>query len=207
MLLYPARPHTTSCRPSGSVLTRLHEELVEFDIRNRHTAEWTAARWTAQRLVLDATKKLFGAHVDTVPFGSFVSGLALDQSDLDLKLINYDVKEYDERLESLERLGQELQAERYANRSLAVKNVQLIRAGVPVLRFTAIASSSGSSVMYNFTVDISIESRVGFHTTNFMVGVAQRYPNVFRPLTLFLKEFIKHHGLEQNLNKENGGDC
>jgi hypothetical protein len=204
-LLYPLRPHTISCRPSSLLLTRLHEELVAFDVKHRHTPEWTASRWTAQARVRDATKKLFGDAVDTVPFGSFISGLALDQSDLDLKMINLNATEYDERCRSLERLGEELQADVSSNPSLSVSDVQLLKAGVPVLRFVASVSSSGSSSPFRFTVDVSIESRVGFHTTNFMVGIAQRYPNVFRPMTLFLKEFVKHHGLEQNLKQENGG--
>lgn len=176
---YPL-PRTPAQPPTPAFFQRLHDELEQYNAAHVPTAAMTAARWTLIGHARDAARDLWGEQVDVLPFGSFVTGLYIGSSDVDLVVMHVQCGRKQIAV-LLRALGNRLRSRGVA------RDVTLIpSARVPLLKYVDVASG--------LDVDISLGIMDGVLSANLMKKQSESYP-AFRPLTLFLKAFMQARGL------------
>lgn len=131
---YYALPKTPADAPSAAFLQRLHTELASYNAAHVPSAAMTSSRWNLIAGVRGVARELWGNHVDVLPFGSFVTGLYLESSDVDLVVMHVSFGKKQIAV-LLRQLGNRL-------RSLGLaKDVTLIpSARVPLLKYTDVAT-------------------------------------------------------------------
>ena len=169
--------------PFGNMFLRLHQEMLDF------------ARWVSLSAKEQETRELFINRLNSVckslwpgckvvPFGSYLTGLSLPSSDVDVSVIRVPAES--------DGLGEIGCLRRLANALLEQKQVSFIElretAKVPILR---IKDRDAPFV----EIDISLNSEAPQATSKFIIRNAiSAYPQ-FRPLVLLIKCFLYQRNL------------
>jgi len=131
--------------------------------------------------------------VIAVPYGSYVTGLALPQSDLDLVLVDESTDDHVRNLHSdgiLQRLAERLKMETWVG---ALKII--ITAVVPVIKFVASLSlSNGERCVVPVDITVRSKDHTGIAGVGFVKTMAKNIPHII-PVTLFLKKCLREREL------------
>ena len=169
--------------PYDNLFLRLHQEVLDF-------SRWVSLNPEEQRLResflgrLNGVCKSLWPRSKVVPFGSFLTGLSLPSSDVDVSVIHVPV-DHDDMAEigCLRKL---------ANQLLEEQQVSFIElresAKVPILRIK-------DRVPPHCEIDICLNVEAPQATSKFILrNAVDMYPH-FRPLVLLLKCFLYQRGL------------
>jgi hypothetical protein len=131
--------------------------------------------------------------VIAVPYGSYVTGLALPQSDLDLVLVEESTDDHVRNLQNdgiLQRLAERLQTETWVG---ALKII--ITAVVPVIKFVAsLPLTSGELCVVPVDITVRSNDHTGIAGVGFVKTMAKNIPHII-PVTLFLKKCLREREL------------
>ncbi|KAK9804972.1 hypothetical protein WJX73_006042 [Symbiochloris irregularis] len=168
-----ALPWAKSSSRIRAPLLRLHNEIVQFCQALTPTAEEFAARSAAIARV-GAVIQATWPSAEVQVFGSFLTGLFLPTSDLDLVIINSGCRDVPGGLRAL--------ATGLTRKGMA-RNMQVIaKAKVPIIKFEDPASS--------FNFDISFDVANGPVAAEYVSTLMHQLP-AMRPLVLVLKIFLQ----------------
>jgi predicted nucleotidyltransferase len=169
--------------PYDNLFLRLHQELLDF-------TRWVSLSKQELKLRESFLHRLNGVckelwpRCKVVPFGSYLTGLSLPSSDIDISVIHVPT-EHDE-------LGDVGCLRRLANRLLEEQQVSFVElretAKIPILRIKDTEPPFCE-------IDINLNSDAPQATSKFVLrNAVDKYPQ-FRPLILFIKCFL----LQRNL--------
>ena len=180
LLTYYPFPSPLLSAPSPAFFARLHDELLSYANSHVPSPSMTSSRWRIIHSVRDVGRELWGPQIEAVPFGSFVTGLYIGSSDIDLDMLHVETSKA-QSSQMLNKLGARL-------RKLGLaKDVTIIpTARVPILKFVDPTTE--------IPVDVALGISDGVASAALMKKQVDCYP-AFRPLTLFLKAFMQSMGL------------
>ncbi|BDA44734.1 Terminal nucleotidyltransferase 4B [Coccomyxa sp. Obi] len=172
-------PWTRASHRIRSATIRLHNELVEFCRFLAPSSSELEARKAALARVTEAVQSIWPSATVQV-FGSFVTGLYLPSSDMDIVVMDSKCGEIRPALKAV--------ATALVRRNMA-KNIQIIaKAKVPIIKFEDTQSG------INF--DISFDAANGPEAAEYVRALMQKLPPM-RPLVLILKVFLHQRELNE----------
>uniref|UniRef100_A0A7N0UQW9 polynucleotide adenylyltransferase n=1 Tax=Kalanchoe fedtschenkoi TaxID=63787 RepID=A0A7N0UQW9_KALFE len=162
-----------------SPMLQLHKEILDFCEFLSPTAQEKAARDAAVKGVFDVIRHIWPL-CNVQVFGSFRTGLYLPTSDIDVVILDSDIRTPQLGLRALSRA--------LSQRGIA-KNIQVIaKARVPIIKF--VERSSGVAF------DISFDAQNGPKAADFIQAAVSKLPPL-RPLCLILKVFLQQRELNE----------
>ena len=169
--------------PYDNYFLRLHQEILDF---TRWVSLTNSEQKSRESFInrLNGVCKALWPKSKVVPFGSFLTGLSLPTSDVDVSVIHVPIPD--------DELGQVSCLRRLADTLLAEQQVSFIElresAKVPILRIK-------DREFPHCEIDININVDSPQATSKFIIRNAiEVYPQ-FRPLTLFIKCFLYQRNL------------
>ncbi|CAM8948740.1 unnamed protein product [Rhodiola kirilowii] len=162
-----------------SPMLQLHKEILDFCEFLSPTAEEKAARDAAVNGVFAVIKHIW-PQCKVEVFGSFRTGLYLPTSDIDVVILDSDIRTPQLGLRALSRA--------LSQKGIA-KNIQVIaKARVPIIKFV----ERKSEVAF----DISFDAHNGPKAAEFIQAAVSKLPPL-RPLCLILKIFLQQRELNE----------
>ncbi|KAK9907979.1 hypothetical protein WJX75_000974 [Coccomyxa subellipsoidea] len=172
-------PWTRASHRIRSPSVRLHNELVDFCRFLAPSTSELASRQAALGRVTDAVQSIWPSASVQV-FGSFVTGLYLPSSDMDIVVMDSQCGDIRPALKAV--------ATSLVRKNMA-KNIQIIaKAKVPIIKFEDVESG------INF--DISFDAANGPEAADYVKDLMQKLPPM-RPLVLILKVFLHQRELNE----------
>ncbi|CAL8469529.1 g9070 [Coccomyxa elongata] len=172
-------PWASASHHIRSATIRLHNELVEFCRFLAPSSSELEARKAALARVTEAVQSIWPSATVQI-FGSFVTGLYLPSSDMDIVVMDSKCGEVRPALKAV--------ATALVRRNMA-KNIQIIaKAKVPIIKFEDTQSG------VNF--DISFDAANGPEAAEYVRALMQKLPPM-RPLVLILKVFLHQRELNE----------
>lgn len=162
-----------------SPLLRLHTEIVEFCRFLEPTAEEAAMREAATQRVRQSITEVY-ASASVQVFGSFVTGLYLPTSDIDLVVMDSGAHDVKIALKAL--------SNKLGNTGIATKIQVVANAKVPIIKFVEVQS--------NINFDISFDVANGPIAAGFVRDLMDTLPPM-KPLVLVLKIFLQQRSFNE----------
>nr|XP_043623972.1 terminal nucleotidyltransferase 4B [Erigeron canadensis] len=167
-----------NCKVKSPML-QLHKEILDFCDFLSPTAEEQVSRTTAVESVSDVIKYIWPKCKVEV-FGSFKTGLFLPSSDVDMVILESDIRSPQMGLRALSRA--------LSQRGVA-KQIQVIgKARVPIIKF--VEKRSGISFDVSFDMDNGPKAAI------YIQDAISKWPPL-RPLCLILKVFLQQRELNE----------
>ncbi|XP_042416340.1 terminal nucleotidyltransferase 4B-like [Zingiber officinale] len=166
------------CRFKSPML-QLHKEILDFCDFISPTPEEQASRSAAAQCISDIIKNIW-PHCRVEIFGSFRTGLYLPTSDIDVVVLDSEVK--------TPQIGLYALARALSQRSVAKKVQVIAKARIPIIKF--MEKKSGVAFDISFDVDN------GPKAADYMKDAVQKLPPL-RPLCLVLKVFLQQRELNE----------
>ncbi|KAG8386317.1 hypothetical protein BUALT_Bualt03G0136400 [Buddleja alternifolia] len=162
-----------------SPMLQLHKEILDFCDFLSPTPEEQDSRNAAIDSVFDVIKYIWpSAEVEV--FGSFKTGLYLPSSDIDVVILDSNVRTPQMGLQALSRA--------LSQRGIAKKIQVIAKARVPIIKFVEKKSC--------FAFDISFDVHNGPKAADFIKDAISKWPPL-RPLCLILKVFLQQRELNE----------
>ncbi|KAL0037432.1 hypothetical protein WJX79_008048 [Trebouxia sp. C0005] len=162
-----------------SPLLRLHTEIVEFCRFLEPTTEEAAMREAATQRVRQSIIEVY-ASASVQVFGSFVTGLYLPTSDIDLVVMDSGADDVKIALKAL--------SHKLGNTGIAIKIQVVANAKVPIIKFVEVQS--------NINFDISFDVANGPVAAGFVRDLMDTLPPM-KPLVLVLKIFLQQRSFNE----------
>lgn len=167
-----------SCRFKSPML-QLHKEILDFCDFLSPTPEEEASRNSAIERVSDVIKYIW-PRCKVEVFGSYKTGLYLPSSDIDVVILESNIR--------TPQIGLQALAKALSQRCLA-KKIQVIgKARVPIIKFVEMET--------NVAFDISFDVENGPKAAEYIKDAISRLPPL-RPLCLILKVFLQQRELNE----------
>ncbi|KAL2466826.1 Nucleotidyltransferase family protein [Abeliophyllum distichum] len=167
-----------NCRFKSPML-QLHREILDFCDFLSPTPEEQASRNAAIESVFDVIKYIWPKATAEI-FGSFKTGLYLPSSDVDVVILDSEIRSPQIGLQALSRA--------LSQRGIAKKIQVIARARVPIIKF--VEKKSGVSF------DISFDVPNGPKGAEYITDAISKWPPL-RPLCLILKVFLQQRELNE----------
>ncbi|EYU44940.1 hypothetical protein ABFS82_13G074500 [Erythranthe guttata] len=162
-----------------SPMLRLHKEILDFCEFLSPTPAEQESRNAAIEAVFGVIKYIWPS-AETEVFGSFRTGLYLPSSDIDVVILDSNVRSPQIGLTALSRA--------LSQRGIAKKIQVIAKARVPIIKF--VEKKSG------FAFDVSFDVHNGPKAAEFIKDAVFRWPPL-RPLCLILKIFLQQRELNE----------
>ncbi|KAK9811253.1 hypothetical protein WJX72_000658 [[Myrmecia] bisecta] len=172
-------PWSVASRRIQSPLLRLHNEVAEFCRFLEPTEAEAAARTAAVQRIREVIQAIWPA-CSVQLFGSFVTGLYLPTSDLDLVVVDSNCTNIPQALKAI--------ASSLSRKNLATEVQVIAKAKVPIIKFQEVASR------LNF--DISFDVANGPQAAEYVRAVMHAYLPM-KPLVMVLKVFLQQRELNE----------
>ncbi|KAJ0971843.1 hypothetical protein J5N97_019802 [Dioscorea zingiberensis] len=168
-----------SDRRFKSPMLQLHKEILDFCHFISPTTDEQATRAAAIERISDVIKYIW-PHCKVDVFGSFMTGLYLPTSDIDVVILDSKV--------TTPQMGLHALARALSQRSITKKMQVIAKARVPIIKF--VEKQSG------IAFDISFDIDSGPKAASFIKDAVDRIPPL-RPLCLILKVFLHQRELNE----------
>ncbi|CAH9135564.1 unnamed protein product [Cuscuta epithymum] len=169
---------SATCRLRSPML-QLHKEIIDFCDFLSPSQEEQAARSAAEERVFEVIKYIWPESKPEV-FGSFRTGLYLPSSDIDVVIMESDIRS--------PQIGLHALSKALSQKRIARKIQVIAKARVPIIKF--VEKKSGISF------DISFDLQNGPKAAEFIVDSVSKWPPL-RPLCLILKIFLQQRELNE----------
>ncbi|XP_071716223.1 uncharacterized protein [Rutidosis leptorrhynchoides] len=167
-----------NCRFNSPML-QLHKEILDFCDFLSPTAEEQVSRSTAVESVSDVIKYIW-PRCKVEVFGSFKTGLFLPSSDVDMVILDSNIRTPQMGLHALSRA--------LSQKGVAKKIQVIAKARVPIIKF--VEKRSGISF------DVSFDMDNGPKAAEYIQDAISKWPPL-RPLCLILKVFLQQRELNE----------
>nr|GEV54616.1 non-canonical poly(A) RNA polymerase PAPD5 [Tanacetum cinerariifolium] len=167
-----------NCRFKSPML-QLHKEILDFCDFLSPTAEEAVSRNTAVKDVSDVIKYIW-PNCKVEVFGSFKTGLFLPSSDVDMVILESNIRTPQMGLHALSRA--------LSQKGVAKKIQVIAKARVPIIKF--VEKRSGISF------DVSFDMENGPKAAEYIQDSISKWPSL-RPLCLILKVFLQQRELNE----------
>ncbi|KAJ6851902.1 non-canonical poly(A) RNA polymerase PAPD5 isoform X1 [Iris pallida] len=162
-----------------SPMIQLHKEILDFCDFVSPTPEEQDSRAAAVERVSESIKYIW-PHCKVEVFGSFRTGLYLPTSDIDVVILDSNIR--------TPQMGLHALARELKQRSIAKKIQVIAKARVPIIKF--VEKRSGSAF------DISFDIEGGPKAADFIKDAVKKLPPL-RPLCMILKVFLQQRELNE----------